>query len=191
VHSTKLQLHSCSRRTSTSSDIFSWREEIVTLIRTSEDADNDNSFVMCCYNSQLFHIKPRKREELEEGTHFNRSNNSTWRGVWMLGWGNETNRSHFTEYRCAGQKGHKPGPNSALFWSWCWHFSIQVIVLKWEEHRCKNYCKLRKIFLSLFVSYSIGLLATVTPMLSTVLCYTHLYQVRFQLKIFLFVRTSP
>lgn len=30
----------------------------------------------------------------------------------MLRWGNETNRSHFTEYSCVGRKGHSPGPNS-------------------------------------------------------------------------------
>lgn len=47
----------------------------VMLIRISGDADNDNSFLMYQYNSQLFHITLRKQEELD-GTHFNRSNNS-------------------------------------------------------------------------------------------------------------------
>lgn len=30
----------------------------------------------------------------------------------MLCWGNETNRSRFTEYSCVGRKGHSSGPNS-------------------------------------------------------------------------------
>lgn len=30
----------------------------------------------------------------------------------MLCWGNETNRSHFTECSCIGRKGHNPGPNT-------------------------------------------------------------------------------
>lgn len=109
---------------------------------------------MYWYNSQLFHIKLRKREALEDGTHFNRSNNSAWRVVWVLHWENETNRSHFTEYSCVGRKGHSPGPNSVTVLKLMLVFSIYFMVLKWAQtYRCNNYCKWQKIFFVWIMCY--------------------------------------